>query len=142
MLKAIHAQEDLEAAEKKVLDVCRKLKEMKLGKASELVASSARETLTYYRFPRPHWRRIRTRGPMERILQEVRRRVKVIGAFPDGHSALMLRAARLRHVSGTAWGTRRYLDTSILRTEREGSEDAKYGSREEGPWEAPDTRTG
>ena len=33
MLKAIHAQEDREAAQKKAVDVVRKLSEMKLAKA-------------------------------------------------------------------------------------------------------------
>ncbi|MBX3385531.1 MAG: hypothetical protein KF768_03070 [Phycisphaeraceae bacterium] len=40
---------------------------------------------------------------------------RVVGAFPDGQSALMLVAARLRHVAGTRWGTRRYLDMNRLR---------------------------
>ncbi|MCY2946834.1 MAG: IS256 family transposase, partial [Planctomycetota bacterium] len=34
----------------------------------------------------------------------------VVGNFPDGQSALMLVAARLRHVAATQWGARRYLD--------------------------------
>jgi hypothetical protein len=37
-----------------------------------------------------------------------------MGAFPDGKSALMLAAARLRHVAGTKWGTRRYLNMNRL----------------------------
>jgi hypothetical protein len=37
-----------------------------------------------------------------------------VGAFPDGKSALMLVAARLRHVVGAKWGTRRYLDMNRL----------------------------
>jgi hypothetical protein len=32
-----------------------------------------------------------------RILREIRRRTRVVGAFPDGQSALNLAAARLRH---------------------------------------------
>lgn len=51
---------------------------------------------------------------MERLLREVRRRTKVVGAFPDGHSALMLVAARLRHVSATSWGTRKYMNMKLL----------------------------
>lgn len=35
--------------------------------------------------------------------------------FPDGESAMLLVAARLRHVAGTRWGTRCYLDMSRLR---------------------------
>jgi hypothetical protein len=33
----------------------------------------------------------------------------VVGAFPDGQSALMLSAARLRHMAASQWGTKRYL---------------------------------
>jgi hypothetical protein len=43
-----------------------------------------------------HWRQIRTNNPLERIIREIRRRTRVVGAFPDGHSALMLSAPRLR----------------------------------------------
>jgi len=38
-----------------------------------------------------------------------------LGTFPDGHSALMLVAARLRHVAGTNWGTRKYFDMERLK---------------------------
>ena len=65
--------------------------------------------------PPEHWRRIRTSNPLERIIREVRRRTRVVGSFPDGYTALMLVAARLRRVSGSMWGTRRYLDVTLLR---------------------------
>jgi len=39
----------------------------------------------------------------------------VVGAFPDGKSALMLAAARLRYIAGTQWGTKRYLKMGLLR---------------------------
>jgi hypothetical protein len=38
----------------------------------------------------------------------------VVGAFPDGNSAVMLCAARLRHIAGTKWGTKRYLSMERL----------------------------
>jgi putative transposase len=66
-------------------------------------------------FPREHWMRLRTNNVLERIMREIRRRTRVVGAFPDGQSALMLVAARLRHIAGTKWGTRRYLDMERLR---------------------------
>ena len=65
-------------------------------------------------FPREHWTRIRTNNPLERIMREIRRRTRVVGAFPDGTSALMLVAARLRYMAGTRWGTRKYLDMTRL----------------------------
>ena len=114
MLKAIHAQEDRPAAEAKARDVVAKLRAAKLRKAAELVEQGVAETLCYYAFPEPHWRRIRTNNPLERIIREIRRRTRVVGAFPDGESALNLAAARLRHIAGTHWSTRRYLDLQPL----------------------------
>jgi putative transposase len=64
------------------------------------------ETLTYYAYPSIHWRQIHTNNPLERIIREIRRRTRVAGAFPDGHSAPMLVAARLRHIASTRWGKR------------------------------------
>ncbi len=115
MLKAIHAQEDKPAAEQKAQLVVSKLETMKLDKAASIVRNGVAETLSYCDFPREHWRCIRTNNPLERINREIRRRTRVVGAFPDGNSAIMLVAARLRHVSGTRWGLRRYLDMSRLR---------------------------
>jgi len=62
-----------------------------------------------------HWRRIRTNNPLERLLREIRRRTRVVGAFPDGQSALNLAAARLRHVAGTVWSSKRYLNMELLK---------------------------
>ncbi|MFO0835768.1 MAG: IS256 family transposase [Phycisphaerales bacterium] len=115
MLKAIHAQEDRASAEQKAGLVVEKLAGMKLPRAATIVREGVAETLSYMAFPREHWRCLRTNNPMERLNREVRRRTRVVGAFPDGQSALMLVAARLRHVAGTRWGTRRYLDMSRLR---------------------------
>jgi transposase-like protein len=114
MLKAIHAQEDRAAARQKAEQVATKLKEMKLADAAALVVAGIEETLYYYTFPSEHWRSLRTNNPLERLLREVRRRTRAVGAFPDGKSALMLAAARLRHVAGTNWGMRRYLDMNRL----------------------------
>ena len=114
MLKAIHAQEDRRAAENKAIEVVSRLKEMKLCTAAELVEQKVGERLTYYAYPSTHWRQVRTNNPLERIIREIRRRTRVLGAFPDGHSALMLVAARLRHIASTKWGKRRYLAMELL----------------------------
>jgi len=115
MLKAIHAQEDAASAQEKATAVVEKLKALKLKKAAEKVAESVAETLTYYHFPSEHHRQIRTNNMLERIMREIRRRTRVVGAFPDGRSALMLAAARLRYVSGSRWGIRRYMDMDRLK---------------------------
>jgi len=116
MLKAIHAQEDKEAARKKAADVVAKLRSMKLTKAAQKVEESIEETLTYMDFPQEHWVRIRTNNTLERLNREIKRRTKVVGTFPDGESALMLVCARLRHVASSNWGTKRYLNMSHLQS--------------------------
>jgi hypothetical protein len=61
---------------------------------------------------------VRPNNPLERILREIRRRTRVVGAFPDGQSALNLAAARLRHIAGTAWSTKRYLNIGLLKDQQ------------------------
>jgi hypothetical protein len=68
--------------------VIEKLRGLRLSRAAKLVEAAVEETLTYYAFPEEHWRRIRTNNPLERILREIRRRTRVVGAFPDGLSCM------------------------------------------------------
>ena len=85
-----------------------------MNTAADLVEQSVHETLTYYAFPDIHWQKIRTNNPLERIMREIRRRTRVVGAFPDGQSCLNLAAARLRYIAGTAWSTKRYMNMRPL----------------------------
>lgn len=62
---------------------------------------SEAEKLTYCDFPFEHWTRIRTNDVIEELNREIRHRIRVVGTFPDGNSALMLVYARLRHVART-----------------------------------------
>lgn len=114
MLKAIHSQESKAAARKKALAVAEELKLMKLKEAADKVEKGINETLTYMAFPYQHWTRIRTNNVIERLNREIRRRTRVVGTFPDGNSALMLVCARLRHVAGTQWGAKKYLNMNHL----------------------------
>ena len=60
MLKAVHAQEDAQAAREKAARVVENLKAMKLARAAEIVAAGVEETLSYYAMPSEHWRSIKT----------------------------------------------------------------------------------
>src|SRR5699024_7057076 len=112
MLKVIHAQESKEAAREKAIQVADKLRSIKLAKAAKKVEDGIEETLPYMDFPTQHW--IRTNNAIECLNREIIRRTKAIGAFPDGHSALMLVWARLRHVAATSWGVKRYMNMDHL----------------------------
>ena len=119
MLKAIHAQESRDAALKKAEAVAEELRSMKLKEAAKKVCDSFEETLTYMSFPSEHWTKIRTNNVIERLNREIRRRTRVVGTFPDGNSALMLVCARLRHVAGTQWGSKKYMCMKHLEMQEE-----------------------
>ena len=114
MLKAIHAQESKKASREKAKAVVAELRAMKLKEAAKKVEDGIEETLTYCDFPCEHWTRIRTNNAIERLNREIRRRTRVVGTFPDGNSALMLVCARLRHVAGTQWGSKKYMNMKHL----------------------------
>ena len=114
MLKAIHAPESKTASRAKAKDVVAALKDLKLKEAAKKVEDSIEETLTYANSLSEHWTRIRTNNVIERLNREIRRRTRVVGCFPDGNSALMLVCARLRHVAGTLWGNKKYMNRKHL----------------------------
>ena len=114
MLKAIHAQESKKGSREKAKAVVAELRTMKLKEAAKKVEDGIEETLTYCDFPSEHWTRIRTNNVIERLNREIRRRTRVVGTFPDGTSALMLVCARLRHVAGTQWGNKIYMNMKHL----------------------------
>ena len=95
MLKAIHAARTWKRRGKRLCE----WEPSCASSASQRPPSSWRAAL------RRRWRtslpgralaEIRTNNPLERILREIRRRTRVVGAFPDGQSALNLAAHRCR----------------------------------------------
>ena len=88
--------------------------ELPSARAAYGSTSTGRLTPTFPAQPE-HWRRIRTNNAIERLNREIRRRTRVVGMFPDGKSALMLVAARLKYVADSEWESRRYLDVSLLK---------------------------
>lgn len=71
------------------------------------------DATTYFAFPEPHWKRIRTTNGLERLHGEIKRRTRAIGAFPDRASALRLITAVALQVT-SIWSDRVYLDMSLL----------------------------
>lgn len=86
--------------------------------AAACLAASFAAATTYYSFPKPHWRRIRSTNGLERLHGEIKRRVKAVGAFPDRASALRLTTAVALQVTAI-WSDRRYLDMSLLADRKE-----------------------
>lgn len=62
----------------------------KYPSALDILMGNIEACLTYYKYPYPHWKRIRTTNPVERSFREVKRRVKSIGRFQNEERALAL----------------------------------------------------
>lgn len=110
-VKAIFAQESFDESEAKARRFMAE-HEKSLPGAIKTLRKGLLEALTYYQFPEAHWSRIRTNNPLERLLREVKRRLKVVGTFPDVDSALMLATARLKWTQESTWSQKRYLTMS------------------------------
>jgi putative transposase len=65
--------------------------------------------MSYMAFPKQHWKRLKTTNVMERVNKELKRRTKVVGAFPNEESLLRLVGSILMDIN-EEWVTgRRYL---------------------------------
>ncbi len=51
------------------------------------------DVLAYKTFPQAHWRQIHSTNPLERLNKEIKRRMNVIGIFPDEASVRRLAGA-------------------------------------------------
>ena len=68
-------------------------------RAMECLAKSLQECLTCLKLPETHRRRVRTTNSLERLIEEARRRTKVISSLPDERAGLSLIHAVLVDVS-------------------------------------------
>jgi putative transposase len=107
-LKTIWHQEDREEARHKATRVVEQYRKS-LPAAMRTLEGALEDSLTFYAFPREHWKMLRTNNPLERLMKEIRRRTKVAEQFPHEESALLLVTARLKRIH-ESWAERRYLD--------------------------------
>ena len=88
-LRTVFQQTTLEQAREAMGKVVALL-EQKYPNVAELVIQAEEDVLAYYAFPEAHRRQIRSTNPLERINKELRRRVRVVGVFPNNAAVLRL----------------------------------------------------
>jgi transposase-like protein len=82
MLRPIQAMESAAASREQAVRIAGELRTMKLPKAANLLEEGVNESLSYHDFPAENHRSLRTNNMLERINREIRRRTRVVGAFP------------------------------------------------------------
>lgn len=92
------------------------LLERKHPNVAELVMEAEDDVLAYFAFPEAHHRQIRSTNPMERLNKELRRRVRVVGIFPNDAAVLRLVAMLLveQHDEWAA-SDRRYFSAASMK---------------------------
>ena len=82
-------------------------------KAVAVLERGLDEALTYTSFPSSHHKYLRTTNGLERLFKEVKRRTRVVGAFPNQQSAANLATVVMLRVSED-WAMRKYLNMRPL----------------------------
>lgn len=59
-------------------------------KVADSLQEAGEEWLTFYQFPKPQWKSLRSTNAIERLNGEFRRRVKTQGSLPDAQAAELL----------------------------------------------------
>jgi transposase-like protein len=74
----------------KLNDLIRELDSMGYKSAADTLERFQYDVMNYMQFPQNHWKKIRTTNMMERTNKELKRRSRVVGAFPNQDSVLRL----------------------------------------------------
>ena len=88
------AQETPEAASSQWRNVADQIRP-KVPKLATLMDSAEQDVLAYMTFPKPHWAKLHSTNPIERLNGEIKRRTDVIGIFPNDDAITRLVGALL-----------------------------------------------
>jgi len=95
--------------ETKTQELIRELESRGYSKAADTLERFRFSLWNYRSFSREHWRRIRTTNGLERINKELKRRTRVVGAFPSDRSFMRLGVSILIDINEEWMTTKKYL---------------------------------
>ena len=113
ILRTIFAQSSQEAARKQLRRVVAELKG-RFPKAMDILSDAEDDVLAFMALPFEHWRQICSTNPLERLNREMRRRMDVVGIFPNREAVLRLAGAILQEQHEEWMVARRYFSLESM----------------------------
>ena len=107
-IRDIYQAISLEEAKTRIQKTIDEYKE-KASRFVEWLEENFEEGLTFYRFPRDHWKKIRTSNCLERVNQEIKRRTSIARLFPNEESCKRLVTAILVEIHEDWISGKRYM---------------------------------
>jgi len=99
--------------ETKIQELITDLESRGYSKSADTIERFRFSLWNYKAFPRKHWRRIRTTNGLERINKELKRRTRVVGAFPSDQSFMRLGVSILIDINEEWVTTKKYLSMDV-----------------------------
>ena len=107
-IRDIYQAISLEEAKTRIQKTIDEYKE-KASRFVEWLEENFEEGLTFYQFPREHWKKIRTSNSLERVNQEIKRRTSIARLFPNEESCKRLVTAILVEIHEDWISGKRYM---------------------------------
>jgi transposase-like protein len=114
LIRTIFAQPDAAAVHEQLTNVAQMLGRQ-FPKVQQMLEAAVDELLAFTAFPVPHWKKIWSTNPLERVNKEIKRRADVVGVFPNPPALLRLSGAVLAE-QHDEWqvSDRRYLSEASM----------------------------
>jgi len=95
--------------ESKMAELAAQLNQKRYSKSADTIDRFSQDIWNHRAFPKGHWKKIRTTNGLERINKELKRRSRVVGAFPNDGALLRLGVSILMDINEEWLTGRKYL---------------------------------
>jgi putative transposase len=95
--------------ESKMVELSVELRQKRYSKSADTIDRFSQDIWNHRAFPKEHWKKIRTTNGLERINKELKRRSRVVGAFPNDGALLRLGVTILMDINEEWLTGRKYL---------------------------------